>query len=371
MDATIDDAMGGSDWDPRHMLEVVQGGALVEPVLRVDAPALRSALQPLAADVGVAPQDARISVRASGPVISPGRPGQRLDVTAARAPIVSAVGALQRSARLRLATVEPAVDAAAARIFVDDTLRPALDGPVVVAVGRARVTVPASRFGPSLRVQQTGSDLHLGIAADDLFTRTVELLRNAPGRPVNAHITFRGNGPEIVASRPGTLVDRQAWADAVLSAATSGSPRRAVADVRTARPSFTTSDARALRIEVPVGAAVARARSLDRGVLATATGRLDGAVVLPGAHFSYVRAVTAGGAAGAPALASPLWTATHAAAVRGGMTLTKAPGDAPDGAGSGFVNGTDWPVYLRAWLERGTGAPTTVHVQLWSSRAAA
>jgi len=367
VDATLDEVMGGTDWDPHHMLAVVQGGGRVDPVLRVDADSLRSALAPLTADITVAPVAATVSVQATRAVVHPGRPGRRLDVATAAQRIVAALQQHAASASVPLAPVDPPVDRAAAHAFVDDTLRQALGGPVVIAVAGTRVTVTPAQFGPALRVTQAHGGLRLGIGPDDLFARTVGLLRSAPGRPVDARITFHGSTPVVVPSKPGTVVDREVWAKAVLSAATSGDGRRAVAHVHPAVPAFTTSDAKALHIEVPVATATAPARVTDGRALVAQTNRLNGTVVLPGADFSYRRSV---GQRGSATLSPTLTTATQSAAERGGMAITRRLATPPYGRDLTFRNTSNFPVYVRSWLVRQAGGPPTVHVQLWSSRAA-
>lgn len=367
VDATLDEAMGGADWDPHHMLAVVQGGGRVDPVLSVDADSLRSVLTPLAADVSVAPVGASVSVQSTRAVVHPGRPGRRLDVGAASQRIISALQQQAAAAQIRLASVAPPVDTAAAHAFVDNTVGPALSGPVVIAVAGAEVTVTPAQFGPALRVAQMPGALRLGIGADDLFARTVSLLTSAPGRPVNARIAFHGSTPVVVPSRAGTVVDKEVWAKAVLLAATSGDGRRAVAHVHPAVPAFTTRDAEALHIEVPIATATKPARAADGGPLVVQTNRLNGTVVLPGADFSYRRST---GQRGSSTLSPTLTAATQSAAEHGGMAITRRLATPPYGRDLSFRNTSDFPVYVRSWLVRRAGAPPTVHVQLWSSRAA-
>lgn len=363
-DATLDDAMGGADWNPEHMLKVVQGGGDVDPVLRVDQRALRAALGPLAAKVSVAPVNATVSVASSRPVVHRSRAGQRLDLRAAWRPIVSTVQQRGTTASLPLASVDPALDSRAAREYVEQTLRPALSGPVTVMVDGAPVKVAPEQFGPALRVTTTSTGLQLHLAVDGLFARTAGVLRSAPGRPVDARITFHGDRPVVVPSRPGTVVDKQVWATAVLTAATSSDRRRSVAPARKAAPAFTTGDAKALHIEVPVSSSSIPAGVGDPTALRTAVSRLNGTVVLPGATFSYVHAAAPGGAS---ALLTPLATATEDAARSGAMTVTERPaGPRHD---LRFRNGGVYPVLVRSWLTSEPGGRPVVHVQLWSSRA--
>lgn len=369
VEATLDEAMGGPNWDPQHMLKVLEGGSAVEPVLRVDTAALRSALTPLAAKVAVAPVDATVGVESTRAVVHAGRPGQQLGLSEAAQPIVTALQRERASAAIALTSVQPAVDKTTARAFVDDTLRPALRSVVVIIVAGKPVTIPPARFGPALRAGRASTGLRLEIGPDDLYARTVGLLRAAPGRPADARITFPRGTPVIVPSRAGTVVDRQDWASAVLAAATSPG-RRAVAHAHRVVPAFTTSDAQAMHIEVPVGAGTAAARVGTGGAapLKRAAIRLTGTVVLPGADFSLVRSA---GLPGLGPLTMPLTTAVQAAAERGGMTVTSRPSRPFNAHDLGFRNTSDFPVCLRSWLlVSGVGGSPTVHAELWSSRDA-
>ncbi|MEJ7690679.1 MAG: peptidoglycan binding domain-containing protein [Nocardioidaceae bacterium] len=61
IDATIDEALGGGPWDPRHMLQVVTGGGDVTPVVVVDAAEMRAALERIQRRVKRAPVDAKVT----------------------------------------------------------------------------------------------------------------------------------------------------------------------------------------------------------------------------------------------------------------------------------------------------------------------
>lgn len=364
VDATLDAAMGGPDWDPGHMLAVVQGGSSVDPVLRLDTAKLAAALDLLARAVTVAPRDAQVTIATTRPVVHAGAVGQRLDVESASRPLLTAVAAGERVARARLTVVPPSLDVSVARAFAEKAVRPALRSPVTIVVAGHDVMVPAARFGPALRVDRAGDDLRLGVSADDLFARTAGLLASAPGRPVDAGFQFPGGRPVVVPGRPGTVVSRDAWAAAVLTAATSDPDRRVPAQTTSSAPEFTTADARALHIEAPVATVTRVVPRGGAGLLAAAVDRLDGAVVLPGADFSFITRV---GRVGGSSALGPLSGATETAAESGAMTILERLAAPPFGHDLAFRNGGAYPVYIRSWLDLAP-APT-VHVQLWASRA--
>lgn len=364
VDATLDDAMVGSDWDPAHMLAVVQGASAVDPVLRVDSARLSAALDRLGREVAVTPEDAQVAIVVTRAVVRPGSPGQRLDAALAAEPLWSAVAAGDLTARVRLTVVPPALDVGAARAFVAEEVRPALGSPVTITVAGSDIEVSPDRFGPALRVDHVGGELRLAMAADDLFARTAALLAAAPGRPVDARFDFGSGQPVVVPGRSGTVVAPDAWATAVLTAATSDPDRRVAAETTESAPELTTRDARALHIEAPV-ATVTRVDPLgNTRLLAAAVRRLDGTVVLPGADFSFLATV---GRVGGSAALIPLSSATETAAEDGAMTILKRLSAPPFGHDLAFRNGGAYPVYIRSWFE--TAAAPTLHVELWASRA--
>ena len=363
VEATLDEAMGGTDWNPHHMLKVVEGGGPIDPIFRADPIALTAALQPLADRVERAPVDTAVSVKGAKAVIVAGRPGQHLDVGSAAETVVAALRDHESAVTVRLSSVAPEVDEATANAFVDDQLGPVLSRPVVVSVGGHPVTVTPAHFGPALEVSESDGRFRLGIRPAALWAQTHALVSSVPGRPVNARVVFKAGRPAVVPGRSGTEVDQAAWSKAVF-AATQSASHRATAVVTTVEPDLTTADARALSITSEIAGASDTAQARQAGALSLAAHNLDSTVVLPGASFSYARAV---GPASAATVVGPLGTTTQSAAERAGMTITRWPAVSPVGHDLGFRNSTEHPVYIRSWVApRGPGR-TAVFVQFWGS----
>jgi hypothetical protein len=366
VEATLDRAMGGSDWNPHHMLEVVEGGGAVDPIYRADLLAFAAALKPLADRVERRPVSAAVHLQAAKPVVSAAVPGRRLDVGSAAEAVAAALADDNSSARLPLSPVEPALDETAARTFVDNELGPALRGPVHVSVGGESVRLTPAQFGPALRVTVDGGSYRLSMQPDVLWAHTHTLLSRLPGRPVDARVVFRQGRPVVLSGQRGSSVDRAAWADAVFTAATRSAARHATAVATVVEPRVTTSEARALLIRTNVGAASETAQAHLAGGLSLAARHLDSTVVLPGATFSYVRTV---GAVGAATVLTPLGAATQTAAERAGMTITRWPRVSPSGHDLGFRNTTERPVLIHCWVAPQGPHRTGVFVQFWSSHS--
>lgn len=364
VERTLDDAMGGTDWNPQHMLKVVEGGGQVDPVYRADLTRLEAALAPLAKTVERPAVETSVGIKGVRPVVRPGHPGTRLDVEAAAVALVAALRDHETAIRLHLVDVAPKAGLDAARSFVSETLRPALRNPIVVGVGDESLTVPPKLFAPALEVTQTGNTFGLDIESEVLYDQTKRLLAAVPGVPVDAKIVFQDGQPSVVPGSRGTHVAEAAWVAAV-DAAVRSTAHRAEAEVTTVDPEVTTADAKSYGITTRISAASSSASARLAGALSVASGGLDGTVVLPGATFSYVREV---GSASASTVLGPLGSASQHAAERADMTITRWPAVSPTGHDLGFRNTTDHPVYLHCWVAP-HGARTAVFVQFWGTAA--
>lgn len=362
-DQTLEAAMHGAAWDPRHMLAVAGGGGAVDPRYRVDQVELVTALAPLSAQVARPPVDSRITVVGAKPVVHAGHPGRRLDVETAAAALVTGLTAERNSVALHLVAVPPAVELDAARAFATSRVAAALRAPIVVRVGQTPVRLVPRQFGPALRVSATGGALHLGIDPNALLARTRGVLARLPGRPIDARIVFRHGRPMVASSREGRTVVRGAWAGAVLKAAQT-QHRRATAPMKPVRPSFTTADARALHIERLKAADSAQVTTRAAATLRVAARRLDATVVLPGGDFSLRQVL---GSSSAVAGTSPLARVTQAAAARARMTITHRIGGGGPRSDLTFRNGSSFPIYVRSWIGVSGSRGASVVVQLWGS----
>ncbi len=364
VEATLDRAMGGTDWDPHHMLKVIEGGGAVDPIFRADPTVLATALEPLAARVERAPVSTTVATNGGKPLITPGHAGRRLDVPSAADTVAAALLDHRSSARLRLAPVEPPVDLATATSFVHGQLKPALSRPAVVSVGGAELRVQPDRFGPALRVTQSGGRLRLSILPGVLYRHTRALLSTVPGRPVDARVVFHHGHPVVLPGRSGSEVDQAGWAKAVFAAATQSETHHAKAAVTVVQPNLTTADARALSITNQISTVTGTAKARTAGALSLAARNLDATVVLPGETFSYNRTV---GRASAHTVLSPLGAATQTAAERADMAITQWPQVSPVGHNLAFRNTTEHPVYIRSLVKPQAPGRSAVVVQFWGT----
>lgn len=364
---TLDQAMAGGNWDPRHMLRVLTGGGEVDPVVDSDRNRLIEALQPIAANLARKPVDARMTFTTARPVLVPGQPGRELDIDRTATRLQSALVDGRRRITLATHPVLPDITSTEVVSFIDDTVNKAMSGPITITAGGHQLTVQPNRFGPAFVARPVHHTLKLGINPDVLYARTHWRVQSLPGRPQEAQIAFRSGRPVVEPSRPGRIIPKAEWARAVMAAATS--PRRtATATTQPAKPHFTTAAADSLDIRVRISSAVAHGQSSFAAGVYRKARRLDGALLRPRETFSLLDRL---GPTREPradsVVGSALYRAVRAAGLPVGAASLSGSGVSvsPPGHDLKFTDDRSSGVYIRCFV-RGSRFGPNVHVELWS-----
>ncbi len=367
---TLDQAMAGGNWDPRHMLRVLTGGGGVDPVVDSNRHTLIEALQPIAAKVARKPVDARMTFTTARPVLVAGQPGRQLDIdrTAAR---------LQRALvdgrhRITLATrpVLPDITSTEVVSFIDGAVGEAMSGPITITAGGHRLTVQPNRFGPAFVARSVHHTLKLGINPDLLYARTHWRVQSLPDRPQEAQIVFRAGHPVVQPSHPGRIIPKAEWARAVMQAATSPS-RTATATTQAAKPHFTTAAARSLDIRVRISVGTAHGQPSFAAAIFRKAHDLDGVLLRPRETFSLLDRL---GRTREPRADSVLGSALYRAVKGAGLPVGAASVSgsgvsvSPPGHDLTFTDDRGSGVYIRC-VVRGSRFGPNVHVELWSGAA--
>lgn len=382
IDATIDEALGGGPWDPRHMLQVVTGGGDVTPVVVVDAAEMRAALEPIQRRVKRPPVDAKVTFPGGLPQVRYAEVGRALSFGPAASRLREALLSQDRAVSLPVEAVEPTISSTAATRFAADQAGQALSGPLRLRVGNATtVNVPVSVFAPALRAVVDKGELELAVDPDTLMSRSKRILSELPSRAVSAKVVFRNNRPTIRPSRDGVTVSPQAWVAGVQRAYVKTGDRR-TATVKTTidEPRFSTRQVRRLGIRSLVATKAVTYSDGGTGGDPTIVARqLDGVTLLPGDTLQFGRRVDW---RAQPSAASLLASATYDAAFRSGMTVverTSSPFYSPQFTagldavvsqrGEALVLRNDGPygVYVRAYVDSLRDRTGTLHVELWST----
>ncbi len=382
IDATLDQALGGSAWDPRHMLHVLTGGDTLDPVVDLDSAELVSSLSKVATQVERKPVDSRVSFRRVQPKVFYGRAGRALDYQRSGERLKEAIIAGDDRVNLAVDTIQPHVTVMGATTFEETVARKAVSGPIRIKVADSVMTLTPRQFGPALQALPGTQGLRLSVDQAKLVKRASPAMKKLPHHPVNARISFRGDRPVIVPGRSGVTVGAGDLAKAVLKAVDSrGAKRVARAEPTADNPDVSTEDLRVMRINQQISATQVRFKAGDRADPTAVLRRLDGALVQPGQTFSFLRHV---GANASPA-ASFVASMAYDAAFYAGLDIpvhtnariysdTFAPGfDAhvePPGTDLVLANGSPYGVYVRSYVERpgrqGSSA-RIAHVEMWST----
>jgi vancomycin resistance protein YoaR len=264
------------------------GGRDVDPVVDVEEPALRTAVEALAP--AVAREAAEGSVRfdeTPAPVAVPPVEGRALDVDAA----VEAV----REQWLREDEVELPVEVEQVQTTDEDVQEavrelaaPAVAAPVVLDAGGEELVVPPAAIARALTVV-ADDDGVLGPRLDPaaLHAAVTPALQSVGTPARNARFDLSSGTPVVVPSATGQTVSPADLSAAVLDVLTDPAPRRAAAPLTPAEPVLTTQEAQALGVKEVIGSFTTRHPCCAPRVtnIHRIADIVDGHVVLPGERF--------------------------------------------------------------------------------------
>ncbi len=283
----------GPAWAPADLWRHVAGGAAEAPEVDVDRDALRSALQPLADSVAVAPVEGAVTfdVREDGavePALTAPEEGRALDVDAAADTVVR--GWLDGGPlTLEAAVAEPSVDADGISAAVDAIARPAVAGDLVVAGGGREVTLPPAAFARSLAVRPVEGEAALVADGAGLQTALTAADPQFETAPQDARIDIVGETPQVVPAVAGRAVPPQDLARAVTGALTGAPPtRRAEVELVESAPQLSTEELQQLGIveRISTFATNLTANRARTENIRIAAGHVDGTILRPGEEFS-------------------------------------------------------------------------------------
>jgi vancomycin resistance protein YoaR len=267
-------------------------GTEVEPHVDLYPSAVRYTLARIATAVDRPAVDAGLDRKGLSIVATAARPGVRLDRSAASAAMVDALASLDRQgAAVRLPVVrdEPAVTgpelagaAAAART--------AISAPVTLTVGPTRFRLPRWRLAQLVELPSGGSTrVTVGGTAAQAWLSSIR--RSVSRPPSDATFRVVSGGIEVVPAKLGRTIDLEAARAAVEKAMLSPAARSATIPTTTSEPSRTTAAAEAMGITGIVGSYTTTYGGTPGRLhnVQLVADLIDGALVAPGAEFSFNR----------------------------------------------------------------------------------
>jgi vancomycin resistance protein YoaR len=172
--------------------------------------------------------------------------------------------------------------------------RPATSGPIRLVLGRHEVKVASRVYSPAITMAPDGARLKPMLDVEALVKALKPVSSTVPGRPVRARIVVDGGRPRVIPSKKGVVFDRADLQRKFLAAvARPAGQRRVAIKGATASPTFTTAEARRLRVKERVATFTTRfAYAGYRNTnLARGAALLDGTLLKPGQTFSFNKAV--------------------------------------------------------------------------------
>jgi vancomycin resistance protein YoaR len=266
-------------------------GADVAPPVQVFEPALRYAVGRIANTVDRPARNARIVLKGLRPSVAAGVSGRKLDRVGAETLVVRALAGLTRTTVVLPARAEqptvigPDLERPLAQV------RTALSAPVRLTLGPTRWRVPRWRIAHLLNLP-TGGSTKVEIGGPEATRWLGALSRRVNRAPRDAGFAVRGdNTVRVVPAATGRKLDVDATSAGLLAAALSPSKRTARVVVDTARPDRSTTEARAMGISRLVTAYTTTYGGEPNRLhnVRLVAQLIDGALVAPGAEFSFNR----------------------------------------------------------------------------------
>jgi vancomycin resistance protein YoaR len=270
-------------------LKVRLFGVDLEPPASVYEPRLRHEIARMAGAVNAPAREAAIVLDGLRPRIVPADEGSRLERPAARAAIVSALASFDRDAvPLPVVSDRPRVTAETLGP-VAEQVRTALSAPVRLTYRGGAWRVAPAEVATLLVLPAHGS-AKLAVGGPAAKRYFENLGRGVRRQAVSADFAVAADGSvQVVRARPGRELDVAATGRGLLEAALRTQTRSAPLVISAEAPRLTTAEARSLRVERQLtsyttlySGTADRIQNLQRAVAL-----LDGAVIEPGATFSF------------------------------------------------------------------------------------
>lgn len=285
-DASVEQVSGRDSWRPSWLWDYFTGGDDVDAVVAVDEQKLRSSLTSLTDSKDEQPVDGSVGFKNGEVVVEQAQTGVGLDPEGS-ADALSAAYLSDEPVELPVEKLQPDIDASDVGTAVDEFANPAMSGPVRLRFGDTTVRLAPDEFGAALSMVPKDGVLVPQVNRKKLFG-LVDQSISGNGAPVDATVRLVGGTPQVVPGKPGVTYAPDALARAFLSVVAKADDREAEVKAKTAKPEFTTKDARALGIKEQVSTFSTYYPHADyRNVnLGRAAELIDGTVLKPGDTFS-------------------------------------------------------------------------------------
>ena len=239
-------------------------------------------------------EPARVAMKGTNPVVTPGQRGTRVDQEQLLAQLQDAALAGRSTVQAHVRPVEPALTTADAEQAAA-TARTAVAAPVSVVFKRKGLTeLGPRRLAALIRFRPVAGTYEVAIEASALSRMVGSKVARFTRKPMDASFEVVGTRVRIVRSHAGTTLAAEDAAEAVLAAAVGPGIRKASIHLEALTADFTTADAKALGIRQQVST-----YTTDMGPSSAnrihnvhlMADYIDGTIIKPGQTFSFNKVV--------------------------------------------------------------------------------
>ncbi|MFN8173179.1 MAG: VanW family protein [Candidatus Nanopelagicales bacterium] len=279
----------GHTWNPISLLgRLGPNGDQLPAVVTVDDAAMAAELQTIADAITVPAVEPAVEVDKGAVTVTPGTPGESLDVDATSAALAAAAARPRAPVAAVVATVEPTVNEEAAQT-AGRLATAAIAGPVTVTAGTVTADIPAKAVGRALSFTASDGALVPSLDGAILHKSIAKELKPIEVKGRDASFKIRRGTVKVVKSKVGEGVSDDELAAAVAGVLDKPAGQRSVTvSVGTREPDLTTEEAKALGIHERLSTftqyfpyAAYRLQNIGQ-----AARRVNGTLLQPGQTFS-------------------------------------------------------------------------------------
>lgn len=290
LDASVDDAGGARSWDPRDMFALLVGDNPHDAVISADSSKFNSVLGTLGEAVNVEVVEAQITFPDAKPTARAPKEGRAVDGPATTEVIEQAYVADNGEGEVATKVLAPAVDQAGLDEAMDGIAATAVSGPVKLEVGDDTIDLPVTAFAPALVIRVEDGELGPFIDPEKLAKPLTDSTTGIGSKAVDATVKIEDGKAVVVPGKAGVGLQPEEMSTKLLPAIQAEGDDRSISiEATKVDPSFTTDDAKALKItekisEFETTFPFAEYRNINQGRAAEI---LDGTIVKPGETFSF------------------------------------------------------------------------------------
>jgi vancomycin resistance protein YoaR len=292
IDGTID-AADDQPLNPWTRLVTVFTDRPVDPVITGEPTALDAQIETFATQVDRAPVDATITLEGTTPSLVEPLDGRTLDREGSAEAITEALasgGDPATPIELPVDVAKVHVDTPEAQRVLDETVTPALSGPVSVVSsdGATSAEIPVAAIAASLTfTPQESGELAVSIDPAKLQAAMGEALHVFGTPAKDATFQVSGGAVSVVPSVDGTGIDPAHLAEQLLPVLAQTGERTVTAELGPVPADFTTEAAQALGVKEEVSSFTTHFTSTASGTnIRVVAEEVDGALIKPGEEFS-------------------------------------------------------------------------------------